>query len=1040
MNRRLASALAAAALLVAVGAPTAIARDPATRTFDRLDTSTLSKIDKTLLKEVLGGGNRKVNVILQLAAKPVALRAADALSLGRTLTKTEKTTIRKSVLRTQNALKARITAAGGKVQKQYADAYNGIKVRVSTKDLARLARLPGIVAVKAIPKVRPTLVNAVPFTGVPATWGDYGYTGAGVKIAIIDTGIDYTHADFGGVGTPEAFAANDPTIIEPGTFPTAKVVGGTDFVGDDYNADDENHNVPVPDPDPIDCAIGQHGTHVAGIAAGDGVKADGSTYTGPYGRTTDFSGFKVGPGVAPQASLYAYRVFGCEGSSEILVDAIDAAVAAGVDVINMSLGSDLGEADAPDAVAADNAAKAGIAVVISAGNAGPAPYIIGAPGTATRAITVAAQDTTATVPLATVVLPNEEDQNGIDMNGVSLPVSGELVVLKNDDDSISLGCDADAYSGTDVEGKIVAIKRGDCAFVDKGGAADAAGAAGLIVINRDDVAPDELPVFIGFNPDLFDIPMVGLANASQTAILDSEGDSVDLVSNGTEANPTFTESADFTSMGPRHTDSLMKPDVSAPGVNILSALAGSGSDATQFSGTSMAAPYTSGVAALVVQAHPTWSAARIKAAIVNTAIPADVSGYDPMLAGSGGIRPHRAVSTVGLATVAGGTSSLSFGYHSNDGPITETKVLTLTNTSGTAITYDLSASFVGGAQGAAISFSPKTVRVPSHSHRNVAVTIKLSAADVKALPNAADFPDGLAMNALRGVVIVNPRGSAAGRYNLRVPFLLVPRGESDIRPSGALSGVTVDGDTSSASIKIKNFGLHAGIADVYAWGEYDADDGQTKTDIRATGAQSIPGPEAGLDPSDKLIVFAVNMWRPWSTASDLDLEVEVDTNGDGETDFIVVGIDLGLVFTGFPTGETGVITVDPEFNIIDGWSGTAPINGSTYLLPTTASDLGLADGSGSFDYDTHAYPVVTEFGAGFEDAASGVGHFDPFDPAVSQGEYISLTRDQSVTLRLKTHRTAYILNPAKGWMVVSHDDADGRAQANLVPIWSIPTR
>jgi minor extracellular serine protease Vpr len=287
-------------------------------------------------------------------------------------------------------------------------------------------------------------------------------------------------------------------------------------------------------------------------------------------------------------------------------------------------------------------------------------------------------------------------------------------------------------------------------------------------------------------------------------------------------------------------------------------------------------------------------------------------------------------------------------------------------------------------------------------------------------------------------VVANPRGAGHGRYNLRVPFLLVPRGTSDIRPATPLSGLTVSGDTTSATIKLKNFGGHAGVADVYAWGETDAKDGQTKTDIRATGVQSVSAAEAGLDPSDRLVVFAVNMWKPWSTPSDLELDVEIDTDGDGVTDFTVVGIDAGLLFAGEPSGQTEVFTFDADGNIVDGWDGTAPINGSTYLLPVAASSLGLAEGTGSFSYDTFSSPVIAE--SGVADDASGTGFFDPFAPAVSQSEYLALAKGASVTLTLEAHRSAYVLNPTPGWLIVSNDDADGSAQANVVGIWDIPSR
>ncbi|HYH84774.1 MAG TPA: post-COAP-1 domain-containing protein [Pyrinomonadaceae bacterium] len=112
-----------------------------------------------------------------------------------------------------------------------------------------------------------------------------------LKIGIIDTGIDYTHADFGGPGTSAAYTSNNRAIIEPGTFPTAKVVGGMDFAGDAYTG----ANAPIPDPDPLDCT--NHGTHVAGSAAGLSVNVDGTTYTGPYDGTTPFTSLSIGPGV-----------------------------------------------------------------------------------------------------------------------------------------------------------------------------------------------------------------------------------------------------------------------------------------------------------------------------------------------------------------------------------------------------------------------------------------------------------------------------------------------------------------------------------------------------------------------------------------------------------------------------------------------------------------------------------------------------------------------------------------------------------------------
>jgi subtilisin family serine protease len=160
----------------------------------------------------------------------------------------------------------------------------------------------------------------------------------------------------------DAAKANSAQPADPALYgPDApRVKGGIDLVGDDYNADPNSASyqpVPHPDDNPLDC--NGHGSHVAGTAGGSGVLADGTTYRGPYDSTTPSNQFRVGPGVAPQVDLYAVRVFGCEGSTDVVVPALDWAVDHGMDVVNMSLGSSFGRADDPDAVAAANAVGAG---------------------------------------------------------------------------------------------------------------------------------------------------------------------------------------------------------------------------------------------------------------------------------------------------------------------------------------------------------------------------------------------------------------------------------------------------------------------------------------------------------------------------------------------------------------------------------------------------------------------------------------------------------------------------------------------------------
>ena len=294
--------------------------------------------------------------------------------------------------------------------------------------------------------------------------------------------------------------------------------------------------------------------------------------------------------------------------------------------------------------------------------------------------------------------------------------------------------------------------------------------------------------------------------------------------------------------------------------------------------------------------------------------------------------------------------------------------------------------------------------------------------------------DGTAFNSIRGAVVATPRGTAVGRYPLRVPFLLVPRGLSDIEAQKTLKW-KLAGGIASSSTKIENDGNHAGIADQYAWGESDANEHFGITDIRATGVQSLAG-VGGLSPTDRLLVFAVNLHGRWSTPSDLDVEVEIDVDADGATDFILVGFDSGALFAGAFDGAVLSFLFDADGNLVDLWPAVAPTNGSTYLLATAASSLGLTGGASSFDYETFVYSVFLDIPS---DEASGTGHFDALAPALSTGAYIPLAKGQEVKLPLTVDTAKFATDPALGWLIASNDDANGRRQADLIPIGTLPT-
>ena len=231
-------------------------------------------------------GNRRVEVAVQLRGQPVSTYEGIALATGSTLSAGRKQDIRHTLGTRQRVTALRLRSLGATIQFTYTDVFNGFRIRVKAKQLDTIARLANVQAVLTVPRHTRDNVNTVPYLGADKTWGQTGKTGKGVKIAIIDTGINYYHLDFGGKGNT-AWKADDSTVREPGTFPTSKVVGGYDLVGDSYDADTQP--VPHPDPDPLDCkakTADQHGTHVAGTAAGTGVTGAGKTYTGPYDAHT----------------------------------------------------------------------------------------------------------------------------------------------------------------------------------------------------------------------------------------------------------------------------------------------------------------------------------------------------------------------------------------------------------------------------------------------------------------------------------------------------------------------------------------------------------------------------------------------------------------------------------------------------------------------------------------------------------------------------------------------------------------------------------
>ncbi|MGE5701656.1 MAG: S8 family serine peptidase [Clostridia bacterium] len=655
-----------------------------------------------------------VSVIVQLESDPVVVAKSYS---------TQKNFSERSVASALKKEQASVVKAAKKfgikldVEREYTHVFNGFEVTLPASDIPDLANVPGVKYIFAnnhyysVPDVEKVDelpggkydVNPLKQIGVPEMWAA-GLTGKGLKVGVIDTGVDYLHPDL-----KDAFKGGyDSFSNDKDPYEEAPISVEDDRLHEGY-------------------AGSSHGTHVSGTIAGRAANKTSDVHV---------------RGIAYEADLYVYRVLGRGGgSSAQVIDGIEKAVRDGMDVINLSLGSDLEKnAESADAVAVNNAVLAGVITVVANGNAaqnvkGQHFYTAGTPAGAKLPIAVGAVTAPATL----------YDSKATSSFGKTydMPLLG-WETLKEDFASIigtapvsvvfaNIGSVND-FAQVDVKGKIALVSRGSLAFVDKIKNAKDAGAIGIVIYNGNDAngdgiadpeAPgreDYIPNFLG--DAMESIPSFNMKGAEGWAlakeILADPAKAKTLTFTFDKNYPRTEDSGDkmagFSSRGPAMDGNYgIKPDVSAPGVSILSSFPAWGKlidDASyekayeRNSGTSMAAPHIAGLSLLLKEAHPKWTPFDVKAALANTAVRIsddEETDYDVYSQGAGRVDGAAAMKTPAVLQtieklqlldkdmtrrpVVNYGANASFGLM-EAGSKEKTVTLQLKNTSRDAVSYD----------------------------------------------------------------------------------------------------------------------------------------------------------------------------------------------------------------------------------------------------------------------------------------------------------------------------------------------------------------
>jgi subtilisin family serine protease len=528
----------------------------------------------------------------------------------------------------------------------YNKATNGFAAKLTEEELKVLEKHP--LFLRAIPANKPYKLmtthtpDFLQLRGSDGLWKKTKNMGEGIIVGILDTGISPGHPSFDDKGMPSPPAKWKGHCDFNATICNNKLIGAKSFL---KAGGDELRHIPPTDGD-------DHGTHTASTAVGASVKK------------INILGIALGEasGVAPRAHLAVYRVCDKQGCRvPDVIKGIEEAVNDGCDVISLSLGPEKGQPFYLDPIAIGGfyAILKGVFVSTAAGNSGPKASTVS--NDAPWVLTVAASTTDRQIKSIVKL------GNGLELNGETMyqPKNWtnkmlELVYLGSEGTNVSASkCLNGTLDRNLVFGKIIVCDRGENGRMEKGQVVLQAGGAGMILVNR------EIDAY-STDADSHVLPASHVSFVDGQKIKDyirsTEQPLATFLFKGVSYNNPFNPSiASFSSRGPSLVSPLiLKPDIAGPGASIVAAVPPIplGRKKTQnfvvMSGTSMATPHLSGIAALIKKAHPSWSPAAIKSAIMTTADVTDIDGKpivdqvgnipaDIFVMGTGNVNPNKAL-------------------------------------------------------------------------------------------------------------------------------------------------------------------------------------------------------------------------------------------------------------------------------------------------------------------------------------------------------------------------------------------------------------